>query len=552
MPPGIGSQRRLTWILVGRLVVLGGLSAFGIAVLGAFHINLAYGIAGAGTVLSTLAVAAWHRVRPQSGLLPVFIVVLDAILLGTIVHFAGGLDGPFVALFLLHALYAGNLTGTRGGFYAALLDTMLLATSGFLAMTSGIPAGGTELLEFLGRGVPIGLTTRYVVLRVLLHACLLVSAGLVSGYFSETIRKESGRLREALDALRSSTARSRDILAGLSDGILLIDRDGSPLSINPAARRMLGLGADWAKEVLSSPVYRLMRGCNPGGESPERMDIMAGDRILECKLGGFEPGSPGESGGVLAVMTDVTELRNLRSRLEEREKLAVFGRLSATMAHEIRNPLASISGAAQVLRSGPMDREKLERMVDLIVGQARRTSDIIEGYLELARGSTRDDAEDLRLDLVLSEAVDSACRGYAAGVAISAGPLPAVVVKGREHRLAQMFGNILRNACEALAGVRDPHVTVGLAVDHASRRAVVKVDDNGPGIPADLLSRVAEPFFTTKEYGTGLGLYVARRVLEEHSGTMELSNREEGGLEVTMALPLAGSVQAAEDRGGEQ
>lgn len=550
MPPGIGSARRLTWLLVGRLAVLGGLSAFGIAVLGAAQINLAYGTTGTGAVLSTIVFAAWYRARPGSGLLPVAMIVLDSFLLGGIVHFAGGLDGPFAAFFVLHVLYAGNLKGTRGGFYTALLDTFVLAISGFVAITSGLPTGGTELLEFLGRGVSIELTTRYVVLRVLLHACLLVSAGMVSGYFSETLGRESGRLKEALDALRTSTARSRDILQNLSDGILLIDREGTPLSVNSSARRMLGLGADWQEAVRSTEIYRLLRNRNPTEGFPDRIDVVSGDRIIECKLGEFESGSPAEPGAVLAVLTDVTELRNLRSRLEEREKLAVFGRLSATMAHEIRNPLASISGAAQVLRSAVLDRDRFDRLVDLIVVQSKRTSDIIEGYLELARGSTRDDAEDLRLDRVLSEVIDSARRGFAGAVAITARPFPEVVVTGREHRLSQMFGNVLRNACEALEGAKDPAVSVGLQVDRLSRRAVVKVTDNGPGIPADVLSRVTEPFFTTREYGTGLGLYVARRVLEEHSGSMALRNLDGGGLEVEIVLPLAGGAQRADDGSG--
>ncbi|NLP04630.1 PAS domain-containing protein [Candidatus Fermentibacteria bacterium] len=543
-------MRRLTWMLVGRLVILGGLSAFGIAVLGAARINLAYGMTGAGAVVSTTAFAAWYRARPVSRLLPAAMIVFDSLLLGAIVHFAGGLDGPFAALFILHALYAGNVAGTRGGFYVALLDTFVLAASGFTAIVSGMPAGGTELLEFLGQGVPIELSTRYVFLRVLLHACLLIPAGLASGYFSETLGRESGRLKEALDALRTSTARSRDILRNLSDGILLIDGDGTPLSLNPSARRMLGLGSDWQEAVRSTEIYRILRNRNPAEGFPDRIDVVADDRIIECKLGEFEPGSPVESGAVLAVLTDVTELRTLRSRLEEREKLAVFGRLSATMAHEIRNPLASISGAAQVLRSGAFDRSRFDSLVDLIVVQSKRTSDIIEGYLELARGSTRDDTGDLRLDLVLSEVIDSARRGFAGGATIGAGPFPEVVVTGREHRLSQMFGNVIRNACEALEGTPNPEVSVHLDVDRLSRRAVVTVADNGPGVPEGILSMVTEPFFTTKEYGTGLGLYVARRVLEEHSGSMALRNRVAGGLEVEIVLPLAGGGGKTDDWGG--
>jgi len=406
-----GPGRRLNWILVGRLSILGALSAIGIALLGSREVGLAYGLTAAVAIVTTILTRggfAGRRPPLSTHALP----VIDSLLLGVIVHFAGGMDGPFSIFFFIHALYAGNVLGARGGFYCALLDTLILATSGQLALMGLTAQSGGQLFEYFSHEAQTGLAYSYLGLRLFLHACLLISAGLISGFLSERLKSQSGRLLEALDALRTTNARSRDILESLPNGILVIAGSGEPLSANSAARSMLGLGEDWQGDLRKSDIYASISRLSTAGAIPQMVDFVGGQRIIACQAGTFEQGSS-ERPGMLFVLTDVTELRNLQSQLEEREKLAVIGRLSATMAHEIRNPLASISGAAQVIRSG-CSSEAWEKMTGLIVGQARRASDIIEGYLELARGGSRQAApEDVRLDLVVHEAVENARRGYA-------------------------------------------------------------------------------------------------------------------------------------------
>jgi two-component system sensor histidine kinase PilS (NtrC family) len=543
LPLLTGTGRRLNWILVGRLSVLGVLASLGIVFLGVEKVGLALGLTAAAAVVTTAltaSIAGRRSILPAS-LLPFF----DSILLGVIVHYAGGVDGPFSIFFFIHALYAGNVLGVRGGFYCALLDTLILGVSGQLMIMHVGPVAGSQLLTFLTTSKSADLTYSYLGLRVFLHACLLITSGLVSGYLTEKMRSQTGRLREALDALKTSNARSREILESLSDGILVFDSDFNPIRANSAAREMLGLGADWESGIRSTQIYPVLKRTGMAGNFPDFMDIVSGSRIFECRVGRFEQDGR-DIPGVILVLTDVTELRNLRSQLAEREKLAVIGRLSATMAHEIRNPLASISGAAQVIRSG-CEEPVRERMSDLIVGQARRASDIIEGYLELARGSRPEADEEVHLEHVVYEAAETARNTYAAGIEVRTGPVPEAIVRGRERRLLQLLGNLLRNAAEALEEVPGGAVEISLVPDRSSGFARLAISDNGPGIPGEVLARATEPFYSTREYGTGLGLYVVRRVVDEHGGELHLRNRPEGGLEVTVLLPLAGQG----DTGGD-
>lgn len=488
------------------------------------------------TVLSAAATSLLY-VRGRQRAAYWTMCLCDAVSLGVIIHFAGGADGPFTPLLLIHVLFAGIALGTGGGSYAAVTDTLLLGLSGFLTINGMSAEVGSQVLRQLGFQASSKLSVQYILLRVLLHSLTLLAVGIVSGYFSELARTRAGRLQDALDALRANRAGSRDILENLSDGILVLDSEGRPVASNRAFRSMTGLGEDWEAGVASTGVYRLLRGCLASGGIPDSTDVVEGDSVLECRIGLFR-GSVGGSPGIMAVLTDVTEVRLLRSRLEEREKLAVIGRLSATMAHEIRNPLASISGAAQVLREGGLGPGESDRMAGMIIGQARRASDIIEGYLELARGGAGREDSDISLDALVTDVVESARASYAQDVPLELDAAQGVVVRGRRHRLQQMLDNLLRNACEALEGVRDPLVRVSVASDGG--RASLSVSDNGPGMTPEELARATEPFFTTRDLGTGLGLYVARRVAEEHDGMISFQGGEAGGLVVRVDLPAAG------------
>ncbi|NLH78653.1 MAG: hypothetical protein GX465_16620, partial [Acidobacteria bacterium] len=179
--------------------------------------------------------------RPE-GRFPAWLLCgLDAFVIGVIVHFAGGIDGPFAMVFLLHALLAGYLLGVRGGAWIAMTDTLILALSGMLTLAGRGPADGSAIIARLGLDASADLSGQYIALRVFLHALLLLSAGLVSGYLTELLRRQSGRLQDALETLRANRAGSRDILENLADGILVLVSGGHPLRANSSLCRMLSL-----------------------------------------------------------------------------------------------------------------------------------------------------------------------------------------------------------------------------------------------------------------------------------------------------------------------
>jgi len=226
-----------------------------------------------------------------------------------------------------------------------------------------------------------------------------------------------------------------------------------------------------------------------------------------------------------------------RRRLESRSRLAAIGEMSAGVAHEIRNPLASMKGAVELLRSKRTDADSSEReLLTLIDGEVARLERVVSDFLEYARPAeptlapekieeiVRRTLELLRTDPSLEE-VEL--------VAESAGMIPAVLADAEQVR--QLLLNLIRNAAQAMGG--RGQVTVETAPGQGE--AILRVRDTGPGFAAEALRRAFDPFFTTRSRGSGLGLAIARRIVENHAGRIQIRNRAEGGAEVTITLPLA-------------
>lgn len=525
---------------MGRLSVIGSLAVLGILFLESSLVSAVYAVVGAATVVSGLLVTLYLRKRPTKTWPLRMQFLLDAFLLGLLVHYGGGIDGPLVVFFYLHAAAAGLYLGMLGGGGIALLDSLVILASGLNSIAGTGEPTGSVTLEVLGRTGLMSLSLRYVILKALLDLLILSAVGLTSGYLSELLARESGRVQSVLRALREVRARSREILESMEDGVLVIDDRGNPINVNASARRILSLGANWQADVRETELYRMLSSYLETKEFPENIDLVMGDSIVECRMANFVSES-GESAGAMAVMTDVTEVRNLRSRLDEQEKLAVVGRLSSTMAHEIRNPLASMSGAAQILMQGGTDDRGTARMTKLIVEQARRISEVIEGYLQLSRSSGPPSMVKLNLGEVVREVVESSEHGIARGVQFDIDVRDDVEVTGSRPRLSQMLSNLIRNSAEATEGMGDRRISVRLDAVEGTGTAEVTVEDNGPGFPDDIMDDATRPFVTTKEEGTGLGLYVARKVVQDHKGRMILQRADSGSARVKVMLPLASS-----------
>jgi signal transduction histidine kinase len=237
------------------------------------------------------------------------------------------------------------------------------------------------------------------------------------------------------------------------------------------------------------------------------------------------------------LLQSIEQLRSTEDRLLQSARLAAVGRLSAGLAHEIRNPLAAIKGSAEILADDFPPTHPKRRLLDVLVGESVRLNSVLTRFLAFARPRPIDQQDvDVHGEI---QGVVSLLRlqeeGRSVGFVIE--PVPeGIGLQGDRELLRQLLLNLLLNACQASGGSG----TVEIRCDFVDGMCRIVVMDSGPGFTPEAIENAFTPFFTTKREGSGLGLAISHRIVEQHGGTIRLSNRESGGGRVEVRIPAQG------------
>lgn len=361
----------------------------------------------------------------------------------------------------------------------------------------------------------------------------------------------------------------RGLIQGMRCGILTVDRTGRLLLLNELARQILEIGPEVGpgqdvREVLRDhpQLAQILLESFSMSTLPNRAEIDLRCRSEKGKTVGFTlsmvPGPDGSPLGAAIFFKDLTYVEHREEQERLRDRLAALGQMAANLAHEIRNPLASIEVTCSLLKRRLPPEPAARDLLDKIVAEVRRLNRTITSSLEFVRPLSLSLASS-RLENVLDDAITVAqgrrgrpeihvVRRYAAG-------LPAFLMDPAQMR--QVFENLLLNAMEAVgeAGMVTVESDVALAPAATSipyrpserpafdRYVVVRVRDDGPGIPEDVQAKLFYPFYTTKKQGSGVGLSMARKIVDCHRGLIDVESRPGQGATFTVRLPM---VQARE------
>lgn len=376
--------------------------------------------------------------------------------------------------------------------------------------------------------------------------------------------KELERLhRQEKERAQQTAQLSVAVTRNMPTGLLLINDAGLITMSNPAAETVLGtqgLAFRRYSEVLGpgSTLVSLLAASLRDGRTFQREEAdyitPAGEtRRLGLTISPvFPPGDPkGKISGAVCLLTDLTELNALQQQMRLRENLAALGEMSAGIAHEFKNSLATISGHAQLIRGeAPADSEIAES-AGKIMAQAQSLASIVTEFLRFARPLEASSESVATLPLV--DSVIEECSRQFPGVdfSVQGDFLPIV---GDEPLLRQALANLVRNAAQASPPPGPPagHKPAVVIHGRAENRAVghglrIAVADNGAGVAEADLPRLFLPFFTTKPDGTGLGLALVQKIVVHHGGTVTARNRPEGGAEFIVWLPAARKSPEAVD-----
>jgi two-component system nitrogen regulation sensor histidine kinase GlnL len=352
-----------------------------------------------------------------------------------------------------------------------------------------------------------------------------------------------------------------DLLSSLQDGVIILDPEGRISLVNQAAEELTGFSGSQVTgrtlaEIFPPPSPLAMLAAKTVAMNRSHMDfdghVVRADGASRAvsTVVSLVSDPTGKSRGIVLVLRDLSRVREIEEQLRRSDRLAALGVLAAGVAHEVRNPLVGIRAAAQLMEGEPEFPATFREFTGIIIRQVDRLNRIVGELLTFA-GQRPLQRQPCNVNQVVEEALrllEPTLEGARIGVVRRYDPeVPAVA--GDPDRLLQVFLNLVRNGVEAMSNGGE--LTVRTRFERVAPQcggraaAVAEVSDRGSGISPEVRRQLFNPFFTTKDGGTGLGLPLSVRIVEEHGGTIEVQSGVGEGTTFRVLLPLAGDGEGA-------
>jgi two-component system sensor histidine kinase PilS (NtrC family) len=535
----LDSRRIVRWAYIGRLSLSAAIfsaALFAWEVANPTNTRLA-ALMLVGAMVFTVGSAWYEMTYPERTGRAFFYLqtLFDLVLVTSTVHITGGASSPFSALYILVIAYASLVLPIGSGLLVAALGNVLYI--GDVVWNHGPEVGAS------------------VWLQLTIFALAALGTGVLAARMREAGAGHALQLEAQLERVR---LQAGDVLRTIRSGILTVDYNGELAFANPAAGRMLGFEP---AEAMGKPMRDLF-----GDKAPvlvQALERTIRDRI---RISRWEATIAGESGtfpiglntttidadgtpqgvSATAIFQDITDSKRLEELRLRAERLEGVAELSASLAHEIKNPLASIRSAVEQLSRVPQTTDDARTLSALIIRESDRLSRLLSEFLDFARTRVTRIAEVELGDLVKGAVKLAATHpdGHKRVRVSCATPTHGIPVEGDEDLLHRAVFNITLNAVQAarddghvwveVASVPPEELPVGVSFERGA--ASIRITDDGPGIPPDVRAKIFDPFVTTKPGGTGLGLPIVHRAIEAHRGLVFVDSGS-SGTRFTVYLP---------------
>jgi two-component system sensor histidine kinase PilS (NtrC family) len=535
----LDSRRIVRWAYIGRLSLSAAIfsaALFAWEIANPTNTRLA-ALMLIGSMIFTVGSAWFEMTRPERAGRAFFYLqtLFDLILVTATVHITGGASSPFVALYILVIAYASLVLPIGSGLLVAAFGNVLYI--GDVVWSHGYEVGAS------------------VWLQLTIFALAALGTGVLAARMREAGAGDALKLEAQLERVR---LQADDVLRTIRSGILTVEHNGALAFANPAAGRMLGFEP---AQAIGTPIRDLF-----GEKAPvlvqalertirDRIRISRWEATIAAESGPFPIGlntttidADGTPEGVsaTAIFQDITDSKRLEELRLRAERLEGVAELSASLAHEIKNPLASIRSAVEQLSRAPQTTDDARTLSALIIRESDRLSRLLSEFLDFARTRVTRIAEVELGDLVKGAVTLAATHpdGHKRVRVSCATPTQGIPVEGDEDLLHRAVFNIALNAVQAarddghvwveVAAVPPEQLPVGVSFERGA--ASVRITDDGPGIPTEVRARMFDPFVTTKPGGTGLGLPIVHRAIEAHRGLVFVDSGS-AGTRFTVLLP---------------
>ncbi len=531
------TRELLRLVYIGRVCL-----AIAIYVTAALKVRLAAPLDILVTSLMLVSAAAvtlasyWHTHFRRKVPGPTFLylqALFDVLLITAVVHMTGGAESDLASLYVILVAVTALLMPPANVGLVTLFAGLLYFADVFWGHSGGISAG------------------------IWIQLAVFALVAIVIAYVASRVNV-LGQREEALTAeVRQVQLEADDVLRNIRTGVITVDADGRLLYANPASEDILGFKArEWLGRSVMPEFARLAPEFWAAVTSTARRGV----RLMRVEATVHRPdhsfpigvttttldGPVGARPRVSAIFTDISDSKRLEELHLRAERLEAVAELSSSLAHEIKNPLASIRSSVEQLGRSSRANQDEKFLSNLIVRESDRLSRLLSEFLDFSRVRV---TECRPMDLhSVAEAAIRLVRQHpdcAAGVKITldGGPTP---MEGDEDLLHRVVSNLVLNAVQAAGSRAAVKVRTGLAAANElpggagiDNPVALRVSDNGPGIPADLKGRLFEPFATGRVGGTGLGLAIVQRAVDAHRGLVLVDTKAGGGTTFTVYFPAA-------------
>jgi len=471
----------------------------------------------------------------------------DVALITFLVYITGGISSIYSVFYPLVIIYSVLFLEKRGGL--------------IIASASGILYGLLLDLEYYGIVHPINaiavheyaLGAGYVFSRIFIHLLSFYIIGLLASFVVEQERRMRTLLTEKETAFDQLDLLHRSIIESVETGIMTINLQGRIKSFNRAAEEISGF-------TFSDVENRNIVGVFPGfAEVQEKVKEDDDKRssinryniefvrdknnklILSCLVSTLKD-STGKRIGDIVIFQDITSLLEMEEALEKSKRLAIIGEMAAGLAHEMRNPLASLSGSIQILKRDLQLNAVDEKLMHIILRGKDQLDHIIKDFLLLARPATGD-RERIFIKEIIEGVIESIqyLPDWNNDIRVHLELSDNLSIYANRTEIREVVWNLVINAVQSMPEGGELSVETRKIYDGANGESLeMQVSDTGYGIDEKCLDRIFEPFFTTKERGTGLGLAIVNRIIEGYTGKILIRRGIEKGTICTVSLPLIG------------
>jgi len=515
-------RRSLAWFLAFRVAIitifLGGTAGFFLSgKMGgdvAPHLFLLLALSYLQALISALVLSWVKRFRFFAQIQ----LFWDLLFVTSIIVITGGIESAFSFVYLLVIISGSFLLTRRQTIY--------------IAGTAAILYGGLLDLQYFGYlQNMLGETSRVswtYLYSVFVHVIAFLLTGFLSGTLAERWRSSEAELQRKSIDYEELERLSRTILSHISSGLMIINRRGRIRSFNKAASDITGYRLE---EVYDHDVSDLFAGLPVIDASGFRL-VSRSEAVIENKKEdkvtlGFATTLIKDyhetDVALLVTFQDLTQLKKTEVQLQRADRLAAVGRLASGMAHEIRNPLASISGSVQLLLEGAQLSDEDSRLMGIVLRETDRLSKLLTDFLVFANPRPPENVRFKIIELFSELKNILAADQRFKGVALEFDCPATATLNADRNMLRQSLWNLLINATDAMSGVGT------LKLSFVDDLKLLSVEDSGPGIDPKICLTIFDPFFSTKEKGTGLGLATVFSIMQAHGGRVELAESQLGG-----------------------